>query len=144
MSFIEQLYMSRIICLDYGRKKIGLAATDPLQIIVSGLDTIPRNQIEEFLKNYLEEEEVEKIVLGDPGRLNEQTATLQNEIVNFSKKLSKLFPAIPVVLHDEKFSSAEAKKIILASGAKKKKRRDKALIDKVSAVLILQDYLDHK
>ena len=136
--------MPRILCIDYGRKKVGLAATDPLQIIVSGLDTVARMNLETFLDGYLKEEEVEKIVLGDPGAHNERTALLQKEIINFKNKLAKKYPKLSFAMHDESFSSQDAKAVILASGAKKKKRRDKALVDKISAVLILQDHLNHK
>lgn len=136
--------MPRILCIDYGRKKIGLAVTDPLQIIVSGLDTVLRVDLDQFLENYLKEEAVEKIVIGDPGASNERTALLQKEIFNYKNKLSKKYPEILFDYQDESFSSHDAKAVILASGAKRKKRRDKALVDKVSAILILQDHLNHK
>jgi putative Holliday junction resolvase len=135
--------MARILGIDYGTKRVGIAATDPLQIIVSGVDTIPTPEIFDFLKNYIEEEDVEKIVVGEPMKRDGSPGRIAHIIVGFIRQLNKLFPDIPVVSHDERFSSVDAKAVILKSGIKKKKRRDKALVDKVAAVLILQDYLGH-
>ena len=135
--------MARILGIDYGTKRVGIAATDPLQIIVSGVDTVPTAQIIDFLTNYIKGEEVEKIVVGEPMKRDGSPGRIAHIIVGFIRELNKLFPDIPVVSHDERFSSVDAKAVILRSGAKKKKRRDKALVDKVAAVLILQDYLGH-
>ncbi|MEL6986282.1 MAG: Holliday junction resolvase RuvX [Bacteroidota bacterium] len=136
--------MARILCIDYGTKKVGMAVTDPLQIIVSGLDTVSRSDLDHFLESYMDQEDVEKIVIGDPGDENDQTKKLQNEIRNYKGKLEKKYPGIPIEFQDESFSSKDAKAVILASGAKKKKRRNKSLVDKISAVLILQDHLNHR
>ena len=130
------------MAIDYGTKRTGLAVTDPLQIIANGLDTVPTSTIFDYLTDYLSAEEVETIVVGEPMHLDGNPAQIAHLVVGFVRKLKKLFPDVEVVTHDERFTSEEAKKIILMSGAKKKKRRDKALIDKVSAVLILQDYLE--
>ena len=130
------------MAIDYGTKRTGLAVTDPLQIIANGLDTVPTSTIFDYLTDYLSKEEVETIVVGEPMHLDGNPAQIAPLVVGFVRKLKKLFPDLEVVTHDERFTSEEAKKIILMSGAKKKKRQDKALVDKVSAILILQDYLE--
>ncbi len=135
--------MARIMGIDYGSKRIGLAVTDPLQIIVNGLDTVPKEKIFDYLSTYLESEQVEKIVVGEPLHLDGRPAKIAGEVNKFISQIQKQFPNIPVVTHDERFTSKSAKEILLKSGARKKKRRDKALVDKLSAVLILQDYLQH-
>lgn len=135
--------MARILSIDYGTKRCGIAVTDPLQIIVSGLDTVSTNELLDFIKDYCTEEEVEEFVIGYPMHLDGSPAQIASHIIGFSRKLEKLFPEKAVTLHDERFSSEDAKRVILNSGTKKKKRRDKGLVDKVSAVLILQDYLGH-
>ena len=136
--------MSRIMSIDYGTKRVGVAVTDPLQIIANGLETVANPDIFNFLKRYINEEEVEEMVVGMPYHLDGNPTELSPMIEDFIKKVNKLFPAIKVVTQDERFTSADAKKIILQSGAKKKKRRDKSLVDKISAVLILQEYLETK
>ncbi len=135
--------MARILGIDYGTKRTGLAVTDPLQLIVSGLETVPTHTLLDFIKKYCAEEVVEFFVVGEPMHLDGNPGQIMPEIKGFVRKLSKLFPDKPVILHDERFTSEEAKRIILESGTKKKKRRDKSLVDKISAVLILQDYLGH-
>ncbi len=135
--------MARILAIDYGLKRTGLAVTDPLQIIATGLDTVETKELLPFLKNYFSEEEVEGIVIGEPKHLDGTPTHLMPKIEALIKKINELFPDIKVDLQDERFTSADAKRIILQSGAKKKKRRDKALVDKISAVLILQEYLQH-
>ncbi|MBK8502773.1 MAG: Holliday junction resolvase RuvX [Saprospiraceae bacterium] len=134
--------MARILAIDYGTVKIGLAATDPLQIIVSGMDTIPNAELIPFLKNYLAKEAVEKIVLGYPTHADGQPTMLVPKIEKLALQLTKHFSNIEVVFHDESLTSKHAREIILVTH-KKKKRRDKKLVDKVSAILILQDYLKH-
>ncbi|MCB0579603.1 MAG: Holliday junction resolvase RuvX [Phaeodactylibacter sp.] len=136
--------MPRILAIDYGTKRTGLAVTDPLQIIASGLDTVATPELEEYLKQYLGQEEVETIVVGEPLYPDGNPAQIHPLVVGFVRKLKKLFPDIEVVTHDERYTSEEARQVILQSGARKKKRRDKSLVDKVSAVLILQDYLETK
>jgi len=134
--------VTRILAIDYGSKRVGLAVTDPLQIIATGLDTVPTATIFDFLKNYLFTESVSKFVVGYPMHLDGSPAQLAPTIEKFVEKLNKLYPEIEVVYEDERFTSEDAKRIILQSGAKKKKRRDKALVDKVAAVLILQSYME--
>ena len=134
--------MGRIIAIDYGTKRIGIAATDPLKIIASGLQTVPNKEIFDFLKDYLDREEVETIVVGEPQRSDGSLSPIQNKINDFVKKLKKLYPEIEITTFNEQFSSQRAKEIIRMSGAKRKKRRDKALVDTVSASVILQDYME--
>ena len=128
--------------IDYGIKRVGLAVSDPLQIIASGLETVPTPGIFDFLKEYFENEEVETVVIGEPFHLNGEPAQITPQINNFILKFRKLFPEKSIVRQDERFTSHEAKRIILQSGAKKKKRRDKSLVDKVAAVLILQEFME--
>ena len=135
--------MGRIMGIDYGKVRTGIAATDPLQIAVHGLDTIPTNSLDVFLDNYIEQEEVDEIVVGEPLHPDGNPMPITHTIRKWVKKLDNKYPHIKVVLYDENHSSSRAKEIIAQSGAKKKKRRDKALLDKVAAILILQDYLNY-
>ena len=135
--------MARILSIDYGTKRTGLAVTDPLQIIVTGLDTVPTDRLLDFLQQYCAVVAEEKNVAGEQRHEDDKTTEIANLALRVTRKLNKLYPHIPVVMHDERFSSSDAKRIILESGAKKKKRQDKSLVDKISAVLILQDYLGH-
>lgn len=134
--------MARILAIDYGTKRTGIAVTDPLQIIANGLDTLPTETVLDFLKKYTATEKVETIVVGEPMHWDGNPAQIAPEVNAFVAKIKELFPYIPVIMQDERFTSEDAKKIILQSGAKKKKRQDKALVDKISAVLILQEYLE--
>ncbi|KXK40950.1 MAG: Holliday junction resolvase RuvX [Saprospiraceae bacterium] len=135
--------MARIIGIDYGMKRCGLSVTDPLQIIVSGLETVNTNELMPFLENYIKNETVDLIVIGLPIHKDGNFTYLKVSIDQFVASFSKKFPAIKIDFTDEQFSSVLAKQIILDSGVKKKKRQDKALVDKVSAVVILQKYLKH-
>lgn len=134
--------MARILAIDYGSKKTGIAVTDPLHITISGLDTVPTVDLISFLEAYFQEEEVSVIVLGMPHHADGQPAQLAPVIRQLGEKLKKKFPEKTIALQDEAFSSVEAKQVILQSGARKKKRRDKTLVDKVSATLILRDYME--
>jgi putative Holliday junction resolvase len=134
--------MARIMAIDYGLKRTGVAVTDPLQIIASGLDMIPTGDLFDFLKKYLEEEEVDKIIVGEPLHKDGNPMDFTLKVYEFVKRLKKQFPDKEVILQDERFTSKEASNIILQSGAKKKKRREKGLIDKISAAIILQDYME--
>lgn len=135
--------MARIIGIDFGLKRCGIAVTDPLQIIVSGLDTIDPKSLLEFLSNYFVKEKVEMIVLGWPKHVDGTDTELTVSINEFAHKFKQAYPEILVNFSDEKNTSKDATRIILQSGTPKLKRRDKALVDKVSAVLILQKYLGH-
>lgn len=135
--------MARIMGIDFGQKRTGISVTDPLQLIVNGLDTVETKFLKDYLTNYLTSEEVEKIVFGLPTHKDGNFTYLKKDIDSMVAELKKAFPAIEIDFIDEAFTSVESKAIIFQSGAKKKKRQDKALVDKVSAVLILQKYLGH-
>ncbi len=135
--------MARILGIDYGIKRCGISATDPLQILVNSVDTVGTDKLKEFIIDYCHDNEVEKIVIGKPTHRDGTPTYLMDHITKFSEFLSKQFPDITVDYQEESFSSVHAKEIILKAGIKKKKRQDKALIDKVSAVVILQRYLKH-
>lgn len=135
--------MARILGIDYGTKKCGVSATDSLQIIVSAIDTFPTTELFLYLKKYIGQEDVEKIVFGKPAHKDGTSTYLQEHIDIFVNKLSKEFPDLAIDYQDERMTSIEARSIILQSGIRKSKRRDKNLVDKISAVLILQKYLGH-
>ena len=137
------MLLSRIVGIDYGTKRSGIAATDILQIAVHGVDTVPTGTLWDWLEAYIKKEEVEKIVIGHPTHADGNAVSFMNQIIGLERKIKKTYPHIVVVLHDEAFSSARAKQVILASGVGQKKRKDKSLVDKVAAILILQDYLRH-
>ncbi len=135
--------MPRILSIDYGSKRCGVAVTDPLQIIVSPLDTIATDNIEEFLFSYFKDEEVSQVVVGWPTHKDGTPTTLTIEIEKLVRKINVKFPEIEVCKTDESNTSVMAMEIMIKSGMKKKKRRVKETIDKVSAVLILQKFLNH-
>jgi putative Holliday junction resolvase len=136
--------MARILAIDYGAKRVGLAATDPLQIIASPLDTVHSKDFIEFIRKYLLREPVEAFIVGMPKRLDNTDTDATAGAKGCVTLLRKHFPQIPVHLHDERFTSRMAQQAILASGAKKKDRQNKELVDKVSASIILQSYLESK
>ena len=133
--------MGRIIALDYGQKRTGVAVTDELRIIASGLTTVPTNKIIPFLTQYLKEETVDLLVVGEPKQMNNLPSESEVFIKSFLTKLSEAFPDIKIERQDERFTSKMAFQSMLDSGLKKKQRRNKELIDEISATLILQDYL---
>ena len=135
--------MARIIGVDYGLKRTGLSATDTYQIIVSALDTVETSKLMDYLETYIRQEAVEKIVIGLPVHSDGNFTNLKGDIDGFVSLIKTKIPDIEVDFADEQFSSVHAKQIILDSGIKKKKRQDKSLIDKISAVVILQRYLKH-
>lgn len=135
--------MARVIAIDYGTKRTGIAATDPLQISVNGLDTLTTDEVIPFLEQYCSTEEVETIVVGEPRYPDGTPAKIHHLVVGFVRRLEKTFPDIKIDMHDERFSSKAAEKMILQAVPKQKKRRNKALVDKMAAILILQDYLNH-
>lgn len=136
--------MGRWMAIDYGSKRTGIAVTDPLRIIASSLTTVPTNELLPFLESYLGKEAVDVIVLGEPFHMNGDPAQLYERIHQFGTFLSRKFPAVKIEYWDERLSSEKAKEIILQSGAKKKKRMDKALVDQVSASVILLEYLENQ
>lgn len=135
--------MARIIGIDFGGKRCGISVTDPYKIIVSGLDTVETSQLLTYLDKYLSTEPVEKIVVGLPVHKDGNFTYLKKDIDIFVKQFKEKYPLIEVDFGDEQFSSSHAKQIIFDSGVKKEKRKDKSLIDRVSAVVILQRYLGH-
>ncbi len=133
--------MARILALDYGTKRTGIAVTDEMQIIASGLTTVDTKTLIPFLKNYMTEENVELFVIGEPRQMNNEASESEASIIKFIEKLSKAIPQMPVVRVDERFTSKMAFQTMIDSGLKKKQRRDKALVDEISATIILQSYL---
>ncbi|RYD81022.1 MAG: Holliday junction resolvase RuvX [Sphingobacteriales bacterium] len=136
--------MPRIVAIDYGSKRVGIAATDPLQIIASAVTTVGSHEIMAYLEKYLQTEVVECIVVGEAKNLDGSAADSTRIIEEFVKGLRKKFPQVKIEMQDERFTSKMAFDAILQSGISKSKRRDKKLVDKVSAVLILQSYLERK
>ncbi|NJL11797.1 MAG: Holliday junction resolvase RuvX [Microscillaceae bacterium] len=134
--------MARILAIDYGRKRTGLAVTDPLQIIATALDTVSTPELMAFLQQYLRQETVETLVLGWPTKLDGQDTDITAEVENLFHSLQKHFPDVPVHKHDERFTSKMALNALIEGGTSKKYRRQKANIDKVSAVIILQSFLE--
>jgi len=133
--------MPRILALDYGTKRTGIAVTDELKMIASGLQTVETPQLLDFLKNYFSKEQVERVLVGEPKRLNDTPSESEVHIQEFLKKFSIKFPNMPLERVDERFTSKMAVQTMIDSGLKKKKRRDKALVDEISATIILQTWL---
>ena len=133
--------MGRILAIDYGLKRTGIAVTDPLHIIASGLTTVETGTLMDFLVRYCQTESVERFVVGLPLHPDGNPAQIAPQVDAFVEKLKKQFPDTPVTRQDERYTSNDAKKIILQSGIKKQKRRDKALVDKVAAAIILEQYM---
>lgn len=136
--------MARILSIDYGKKRTGIAVTDPLQIIAGGLATVATCELMSFLQNYVARESVERIVVGEPKQLNGEPSENLTRVKQFVAKLRKTLPDIPVEFYDERFTSVLAHKTIIDSGISKKARQNKALVDEISATIILQDYLRMK
>lgn len=134
--------MPRILALDYGKVRTGIAVTDELQLIASGLTTVPTKELATFLKKYLSKEKVECIVLGEPKQMDGTVSESEKLILPFVEKLKRWYPTITVVRQDERFTSKMAVQSMVSAGMKKKKRQNKALVDEISAILILQSYLD--
>lgn len=134
----------RILAIDYGKKRTGIAVTDTLQIIAGGLDTVETRDLELWLTGYMQKEEVETIVVGYPRQMDGDDSENMKRITPFVNRLKKLFPGVNVELYDERFTSVLAHKTMLDSGIGRKARQDKGLVDKISATIILQDYLEYK
>ncbi len=135
--------VARILAIDYGKRRTGFAVTDPLQIIATGLTAVDTTAIFDFLKEYLKNEEVEQFVVGYPLHLDESESEMSLAVDKFIEELQKNHPHIPVAKEDERYTSQMAAQSLFQSGVKKKKRRNKKLLDEVSAVLILQRFLGH-
>lgn len=130
------------MAFDYGTKRIGIAVSDPLQIIATALDVVHPVKVWDFLKNYLQQEQVETFVVGKPLQTDGSDSESAQHVVGFVRQLRRQFPAIPVVQVDERFTSKIASATIAQSGITKSKRKDKGLVDSISATLILQTYMD--
>lgn len=136
--------MGRILAIDYGQKRTGLAVTDPLRITANPLLTIPTNQLESWLQNYLVHNQVDEVVIGHPTQLNGQESSSMQYIRPFVQRFRKLFPSMPLREYDERFTSTIAHQAMIMGGMKKKQRQDKAVVDKLAACIILEDYLQSR
>jgi putative Holliday junction resolvase len=136
--------MSRILAIDYGKKRIGLAVTDPLQIFASPLNTVSPKDFDSFIEEYFRTEVVDDIVIGYPVQMNNQPSESVNYINPFIRKLKKTFPEKHIHLVDERFTSQMALRVMIDGGVKKKDRQDKSMVDKISAAIILQSFLDNR
>jgi putative Holliday junction resolvase len=135
--------LGRILSIDYGKRRTGLAVTDPLQIIANGLATVETRNLMDFLKKYLAQESVEKIVIGKPTQPNGTPSENLARVEAFVKRWQKEMPSVPIVYYDERFTSVLAHRAIIEGGVKKKTRREnKGLVDEVSATIILQDFMN--
>lgn len=136
--------MARILSIDYGKKRTGLAVTDPLQIIAGGLATVATSGLFDFLQEYIAREEVERIVIGEPRQPNGQPSENLQRVQQFVNRWRKAVPQIPIEYYDERFTSVLAHQAMLDGGLRKKARQDKALVDEISATIILEDYMRSK
>lgn len=136
--------MGRVLALDYGEKRTGIAVTDELRLIASALTTVPTKELLSFLKSYVNSENVDVFVIGEPKQMNNTPSESEQFIAPFLVELAKHFPTIPIERQDERFTSKMAFQSMLDSGLKKKQRRNKALVDEISATIILQSYLERK
>lgn len=133
--------MGRILAIDYGRKRCGIAVTDPLKIIANGLETVATHKLMDFLKDYMNREQVDLIVIGQPTQLNGEPSESMKYITPFINRLKKVMPDMPIEMVDERFTSTIAHQAMIDGGMKKSDRRDKARVDTIAACIILNDYL---
>ena len=136
--------MARILAIDYGTKRTGIAVTDELQLIASGLTTVETQKLLEFLTEYLAKEKVELVLVGEPTQKDGSPSAVETDIQEFLKVFANEFPEMPVQRVDERYTSKMAFQTMIDSGLKKKQRRNKALIDEIAATIILQEYLYNK
>ena len=136
--------MGRILGIDYGRKRTGVAVTDPLQIVAGNLATVPTHTLMQFVKDYIAREQVDLIVIGQPTQLNGEPSESMKYITPFVNKLRKDLPEMAIVMYDERFTSAIAHQAMIDGGMKKSDRRDKARVDAIAATIILNDYLQSR
>lgn len=136
--------MGRIMGIDYGRKRTGVAVTDPLKIVAGNLATVPTHTLMQFIMDYMAKEQVERIVIGQPTQLNGEPSESMKYITPFVARLRKELPDMPVVMYDERFTSTIAHRAMLDGGMKKSDRRDKSRVDAIAATIILNDYLQSK
>lgn len=133
--------MARILSIDYGKKRTGLAVTDPLQLIAGGLATVSTSELFDYLCRYVERETVERLVIGEPRQPNGQPSENLARVQQFVNRWRKAMPQIPIEYYDERFTSVLAHQAMLEGGLRRKARQDKALVDEISATIILQDYM---
>jgi len=136
--------VARLLSIDYGKKRTGIAVTDPLQIVPNGLVTVDTCELMSFLKSYVNQEAVERIIIGEPRKLNGEPSDNYQRVRQFVSKWRNAVPSIPIEYYDERFTSVLAHKTMLDSGIGKKARRNKALVDEISATIILRDYLRYR
>ena len=136
--------MSRLLAIDYGKKRTGIAVSDPLRIIANGLTTVETAKIFDFLKSYFEKEKVEKVIIGLPRQMNNEASENFPRIEQFTHQLKKLYPTLNVEYFDERFTSKMAQQTMIDGGLKKKDRHNKALVDEISATIILQGYMESR
>ena len=136
--------MGRIVAIDYGSKRTGIAVSDEMQIIAGGLTTVPSGETVDFLCRYAAQEKVDLFVVGHPKQMNNEPSANMRPVTSFVNRLHKMLPDIPIELFDERFTSVLAHKAMIDGGLRKKQRQDKALVDEISATIILQDYLEKK
>jgi putative Holliday junction resolvase len=134
--------VARILSIDYGKKRTGLAVTDPLQIIAGGLATVATSELFDYLQAYVAREPVERIVIGEPRQPNGQPSENLQRVQQFVNRWRKAVPQIPIEYYDERFTSVLAHQAMIAGGMKKKQRQDKSVVDKLAACIILEGYLD--
>ena len=139
-----EVSVGRILSIDYGRKRTGLAVTDPLQIIAGGLATVSTAELAAFLKDYIQREQVERIVIGEPRQPNGKPSENLQRVMQFVARWKKDVPSVPIELYDERFTSVLAHRAMIDGGLHKKARQDKALVDEISATIILQSYLESR
>ncbi len=135
--------MGRILAIDYGRKRCGIAVSDPLKLIANGLKTVGTQDLDAFFEQYLKEEKIDLVVMGLPKQLNNEPSEAMSYIEPYVRKFKKKYPEIPLVYSDERFTSVLAHRAMLEGGLKKKDRQNKALADEVSATILLQDYMEY-
>ncbi len=136
--------MGRILAIDYGLKRTGIAVSDPLRLIAGGLETVTTNELERWIESYLQREDVTTIVVGKPTQMSGEPSQTWSHIEGFVKRLRKRYPTMEIEYEDERFTSVLAQRTIRESGIGKMARRDKALVDKVSATIILQSYMERR
>ena len=136
--------MARILSIDYGKKRTGIAVTDPLQLIAGGLATVSTSELFDWLKTYMAKESVERIVIGEPRQPNGQPSENLERVQQFVNRWRKVMPEVPIEFYDERFTSVLAHQAMIDGGLKKKARQDKGLVDEISATIILEDYLRSK
>ena len=136
--------MARLLAMDYGKKRTGLAVSDEMQIIAGGLTTVPTTGLLDYILDYVKREPVERIVVGLPKQMNNEPSENMRRVEPFVNRLRKLLPDIPVDYHDERFTSVLAQRTIIEAGIKKMARRNKELVDEVSATIILQSYMESR